>query len=67
MPLISGQSDHENHLACHPLVRAVDHHVRFVTLMQKALQAFLSAGPQDAIPAIDHLLRGAQAVGRQLP
>jgi hypothetical protein len=51
------QSAYEYPLACH----AVDDDVRFVTLAQKALQAFLSAEPRAAIPAINHLLRGAQS------
>ena len=63
MPPVAVQSDHENPLGVLSVVLDVDDHWRFVTLTQKALQAFLYAGPRDAIPAIDHLLRCSQATG----
>jgi hypothetical protein len=53
MPPACSQSADVYALAC----QAVDDDVHRVTLTQKALQAFLSAEPKAAIPAIDHLLR----------
>jgi hypothetical protein len=63
MPPACSQSAPKYPLTC----RAVDQDAHFVTLTQKALQAFLPAGPSDAILAIDHLRRRVQATGRQPP